>query len=261
MRRGPKITYNRIKAHLEKKYSTKFGYGTIVQLCCAKNKRKLSAQRYFCAAKIVSQHARKGFSIKLNIDAHWSCAFYKALDYLQLKDGTDKTVLNRDDAAGFRLDSTFTHKQHKVLSEVGKPELTTYTDFVNKYTSKLQTTSYMFVGTHTTPEVCVGVVKASLVHEKNSAQHAADLEILEKFEETCFPISKSIECVRVDGATDEDPSHLKVQFMWTERHINHSKLCTLVTTRFAGGSYLNKVELQNGCLALGTPQFVHSIDN
>ena len=39
--------------------------------------------------------------------------------------------------------------------------------------------------------------------------------------------------------------------MWMERHINHSKLCKLVTARFAGGSYLNKVELQNGCLALG----------
>ena len=36
-----------------------------------------------------------------------------------------------------------------------------------------------------------------------------------------------------------------------QRHIHHSKLCTLVTARFAGGSYLNKVELQNGCLALG----------
>ncbi len=251
VRRGPKITYNRIKAHLENKYGTKFGYGTIVQLCCAKNKRKLSSQRYFGAAKIVSKRARKGFSIKLNIAAHWSCAFYKALDYLQLRDGLNKTVLNRDDAAGFRLDSTFTHKQHKVLSEVGKPELTTYTDFVNKYTSKLQTTSYMFLGSQTTPEVCAGVVKASLVHEKNPVQHAADLEILGKLEETRFPIAKSIECVRVDGATDEGPSHVEVQFMWTERHINHSKLCTLVTTRFAGGSYLNKVELQNGCLALG----------
>ncbi len=52
-----------------------------------KNKRKLSSQRYFGAAKIVSKRARKGFSIKLNIDAHWSCAFYKALDYLQLRDG------------------------------------------------------------------------------------------------------------------------------------------------------------------------------
>ena len=129
----------------------------------------------------------------------------------------------------------------------------TYTDFVNKYMSKLQTTStsYMFLGSHTTPKVCAGVVKASLVHEKNPAQHATNLTILGKFEETRFPLAKSIECVRVDGTADQGPSHVEVQFMWTERHINHSKLCTLVTARFAGGSYLNKVELQNGCLALG----------
>ena len=113
----------------------------------------MSAKRYFGAAKMVSKRARKGFNIKLNVDAHWSCAFYKGLDYLQLKDGLDKTVLNRDDAAGFRLDSTFTHKQHKVLAEAGNPELTTYTDFLNKCTSKLQTTSYMFLGSQTTPEV------------------------------------------------------------------------------------------------------------
>lgn len=136
-RRGPKVTYNRIKSHLEKKYGTRFGYGTIVQLCCARNKRRLSAKRYFGAAKIVSRRARKGFSIKLNVDAHWSCAFYKGLDYLQHKGGLNMTVLNRDDAAGFRLDSTFTHKQHRVLSEAGKPELTTHTDFLNKYTSTL----------------------------------------------------------------------------------------------------------------------------
>ena len=74
---------------------------------------------------------------------------------------------------------------------------------------------------------------------------------MKKLEETRFAMAKSIECVRVDGATDEGPSHVEVQFMWTERHTNHSKLCTLVTARFAGGSYFNKVELQNGCLALG----------
>ena len=53
----------------------------------------------------------------LNVDAHWSCS----LDYLQLKDGRDKVVLHRDDASGFRLDSTFTHKQHKILPEYEKP--------------------------------------------------------------------------------------------------------------------------------------------
>lgn len=80
-----------------------------------------------------------------------------------------KPSLNRDDAAGLRLDSTFTHKQHTVLAEAGNPEHTTYTtDFLNKYTSKLQTTSYMFLGSQTTAEVCAGVVMASLVHEKKS---------------------------------------------------------------------------------------------
>ena len=82
---------------------------TIVQLCCARNKRRLSAKRYFGAAKIVSTRARKGFSIKLNVDAHWSYSFYKGLDYLQCKGAQNMSVLNRDDAAGFRLDSTFTH--------------------------------------------------------------------------------------------------------------------------------------------------------
>ena len=107
----------RIKEHLEKKYGVRFGYGTIVQLCFVKNKRRLSTKRYFGVAKIVSRRARKGFTIMLNVNAHWSCS----LDYLQLKDCRDKVVLHRDDASGFRLDSTFTKKQHKILSEYEKP--------------------------------------------------------------------------------------------------------------------------------------------
>lgn len=251
VKRGPKVTYKRIKEHLEEKYGVRFGYGTIVQLCCVRNRRRLSAKRYFGVAKIVSRRARKGFAIKLNVDAHWSCSFYKTLDFLQLKDGRDKVVLNRDDASGFRLDSTFTHKQHKVLSEAGNPELTTRTDFLNKYTATLQTTSYMFLETETTPETCVGVAKAHTVHKKNPGQHAGDLEMVANHDEAKYAFSGEIDCIRVDGATDEGPSHFQVQFMWTERHLRHGKICTLVTSRFAGGSYLNKVELQNGCLALG----------
>jgi hypothetical protein len=56
---------------------------------------------------------------------------YRILDYIQLKNGLDKIVINHDDAAGFRLDSTFTHKQHSVLQNKLTPELTTRTDFVN----------------------------------------------------------------------------------------------------------------------------------
>ena len=67
-----------------------------MQLCCARNKRRMSAKRYFGAARIVSKHARKGFAIKLNVDSHWSCSFYKGLDYLQNRGGLNMMVLNRD---------------------------------------------------------------------------------------------------------------------------------------------------------------------
>jgi len=61
--------------------------------------------------------------------------------------------------------------------------LTTHTDYVNKYPSVLQTTSYNFTATSKTEEVCAGVVKAPKIHEKTPAQHAGDLEMLELREE------------------------------------------------------------------------------
>ncbi len=59
------------------------------------------------------------------------------------------------------------------------------------------------------------------------------------------------ECECVDGAADEGPNHEEVQFWWTARHIAKSRQVTLVTTRSSGSLYLNRVELQNGCLSLG----------
>ena len=84
---------------------------------------------------------------------------YQILDYIQLKNGLDKIVINQDAAAGFHLDSTFTHKQHSVLQNKPTPELTTRRDFVNQYSSVLQTTSYLLMETDNTPVVCIGVVK------------------------------------------------------------------------------------------------------
>ncbi len=54
---------------------------------------------------------------------------------------------------------------------------------------------------------------------------------------------KLIQCIRIRvyGASDEGPSHEEVQFMWT---------VSKGTARNSGSSYLNRVELQNGCLAL-----------
>ena len=251
-KRGPKVTYQRIQKHLEQKYGTKISYGTVVQLSVIRNKRRISSKRYKGVARVTCRRARKGFSIRLNPDAHWSCAMYSMLDHVQLTNGKDKLILNRDDASGFRLDTTTTHKQHKSFCLTENPELTTRTDYVNKYSSTLQTSSYLFMSTNTTAEQCIGVVKAQGIHEKNPAQHAADLAMLERdpkfssiFQDKCF------DCIRVDGAGDEGPRHFEIQFLWTERHVSKGKKCTIVTTRYSGGSYLNRVELMNGCLAKG----------
>ena len=178
---------------------------------------------------------------------------------LQLKDGGDVCSINRDDAAGFRLDTLTTSKQYATPTVRDHDILTTRTDYVNKYPSTLQTTSYNFSKTETSGEVCVGVVKApSSIHPKNPCQHAEDLHMLEQ-QEVLKPVfynqktdqPKAIDAVRVDGASDEGPSHDEVQYYWTQRHLCLNKVATIVTTRSSGSSFLNRVELQNGCLSLG----------
>ena len=41
---------------------------------------------------------------------------------------------------------------------------------------------------------------------------------------------KAVDCIRVDGAGDEGPSHHEVQFYWTERNFLLGKKATIVTT-------------------------------
>ena len=86
--------------------------------------------------------------------------------------------LNRDDAAGFRMDTLSTHHQYSTPVVRGKETLTTFTDYVNRYPSVIQTTSYNF--TATTPELCAGVVKAQPLFSKSPAQHMADLNMLQE---------------------------------------------------------------------------------
>ena len=64
-----------------------------------------------------------------------------------------------------------THNQHATPMVQGEQVLTTHTDYVNKYPSTLQTTSYNFTGTKLTPELCAGVVKASKTYPKNPSWH------------------------------------------------------------------------------------------
>ena len=55
----------------------------------------------------------------------------------------------------------------------------------------------------------------------------------------------------VDGASDEVPSHDEVQFCLAMEYFKNSQLIMLVAARSSGSSYLNRVELQSGCLTRG----------
>lgn len=252
-----KATFRRIQQHLEDKYHRSISYGTVVQLCCAQNKRRRSAARYHGLANVVSKQARKGFTIRYNPDTHWSSALYAALDKIQYKSGENTMNVGRDDQAGFRLDTMATHKLHATLCVKGSEHTTTRTDYVNKYASTLQTTSYNFPSTETTGEVCAGVVNAPFLYPKNAVQHFSDLQMIENQKEVrpafINPVTnerKQTECARVDGSYDEGPSHLEVQYWWTVRHLTTGTRTVLVTSRNSGASYKNRVELHNGCLAL-----------
>ena len=76
-------------------------YGSVVELCVSRNKRRQTAKHYKGFAKVTSRRARKGFNICFDPNSHWSGSFYKALNGFQYKDGSNAFILNRDDAAGF----------------------------------------------------------------------------------------------------------------------------------------------------------------
>ena len=253
-----KVNYSRIQQHLQEKYNHKFSYGLVVQLCVARNRRHRAAKNYHGAARVTNRRARKGFELRYNPDTHWSNSLYKGLNFIEYTDGTEIININRDDACGFRHDTLARNSQHRSLVVDGKQILTTYTDYVNKYPSILQTSSYNFSKTHTAGELCAGVVKGQMIFPKNPAQHFADMLMLQEapilqpaFISPKTREPKMVQCVRVDGATDEGPAHEEVQFWWTLHHMQEGKLVTLLSSRSSGSSHLNRVELQNGCLALG----------
>ena len=264
-----KPTFKRIQQHLQEKYNTHISYGSVVQLCIARNKRRRSAARYKGVAKVLQKRSRKGFNAKFNPDEHWSCAFYATLNELEYKDGMAAMNIGRDDQAGFRLDTMTTHRLHGTLCVKGKEALTTRTDYTTRYPSTLQTTSYNFAETETVGELCAGVVKACGLHEKNPAQHLADLEMLSKKDELkpafIDPMTnqlKKVQFIRVDGGHDEGPSHCEVQYWWTVWHLKTDAIATIITCRNSGASFRNRVELQNGCLSLAhTNLFIPSTLN
>lgn len=68
--------------------------------------------------------------------------------------------------------------------------------------------------------MCVGAIKAIPIHKKNPTQHFSDLVMLSA-KEGLQPVflnpdtgmNRQIDCIRVDGASDEGPSH---EVWWTK---------------------------------------------
>ena len=131
----------------------------MVQLCVARNCHRLSSKRYKGVAQVTSHRVRNGFMLKFNPDTHWSNELYRSLNVLQLTDGENIIFLNRDDAAGFRMDTLTTHNQYSVPVVRGKETINDFTDYVNCYPSVIQR-SYNFMKMKTTAELCAGIVKA-----------------------------------------------------------------------------------------------------
>ena len=106
-----------------------------MELCARKNKRHRSSLRYRGAANLRYRKCWKGYNLRLNVDCHWSRAMYRLPDVLQ-KPTPDAILFGRDDQAGFRLDTTFTHQKHGSIGV--EKTVTTHTDFVNKQSTLLQ---------------------------------------------------------------------------------------------------------------------------
>ena len=151
------------------------------------------------------------------------------------------------------------HKQHQAMSKLELKELLTLAQsdcereslcyVVCKASGISSTAARKQYGLERMDEQ----VKGAGVYPKNPAWHITDLEMLEScdvvkllFLNPTTNEPKPIECIQVAGGSDEDPGHIEVQFWWTLRHI-----ATLVSSQNSGASYLNRVELPNGCLALG----------
>ncbi len=88
--------------------------------------------------------------------------------------------------------------------------MTTYTDYVNKYTAVLQTTCLQLYPDIYNWGSIASVMTPTGVYSRNPTQHAADLRMLESHPEVQPAFThpetrqpKQIECIRVDGASDD----------------------------------------------------------
>ena len=82
-----KANYGGIKEYLERKNIAGSFPMAQLQNCVARNKHRKSSEQYKGVGKVLSQHTRKGFTLKYNPDTHYSGALYRRHNSIQYTDG------------------------------------------------------------------------------------------------------------------------------------------------------------------------------
>ena len=89
---------------------------------------------------------------------------------------------------------------------------------------------------------------------KNPAQHFVDLAMIENEEAVLRPAPVPQVITKIENASELTAVQMKAlctKKCNTGGHLETKSLATFVLTRNSGRSFKNRVELQNGCLALG----------
>jgi hypothetical protein len=229
--------------------------GTVMELCVSRYGGRKHLERYRGLAGVRSQRMRKGFSLKINIDARWSRKHYQWLDVVQLKDGETVLTSGRDDAAPQKLNTVAANVQTKSLTTVANRHLTTRTDFADADGQRVQSvycSNTLILETKTTAAHAICIVKSPLLQDKCQLQHGLEDAMLREQDELHQYYyrpdgrPKLVVCGRYDGGFDESLKSQENRLEHVLRHIELPSLAHVASTRAAGDSFLNVCENLNG---------------
>jgi hypothetical protein len=248
---GGHTTFEKLAEEVSKVLGKPVSVTTLWRLCFPRGGPKMHRDtKVYCLANVRYQKGVKGFCLKLCVDARWSNCQYHMYDYLFFNH-LRVVVINLDDAAVFRLDTSTTHCQHGTVANISQPVLMPTTDYSLSYPAQITVTSHLFERTKFQKTRAIGVVKPSFLFNKLAFQHFMDTEhILRTIVGTDGLFEKEHFVWRQDRGADCGPDKIDMQFSAALIQYLFRFRTVWVTARWPGGSYLNAVERMNGCLKM-----------
>lgn len=256
-----KPTFKNVQEKLRERINCTVSVTQLKKLCVpARKVRHPGRQQYMCLADIKVSKGYKGFNLKFCPDYKYSNAVYSMKDHTELN-CAHALIINKDDAAGIKMDSVQANSQFKYLHLTKNIDLIRRTDYAADKTVNptIQNSSYLIqkqaATRHIQPSgtVPIAVTKCMAIFKKTPQQHFHDLQMVIK-----NPAVKTITdsgkikiwIYRRDGGADETPSRRLCQFYAALDHYRNSHFMTTVSVRYPGGSYRNPVERFNGAIKL-----------